>query len=821
MDLHCLFALATQDEARMEKRQDSLVGLLRFKNGSPGPIERATHEEAALGARLRLGRAEIITALAILFAIAARFYGLAEKPLHHDESLFAYYSYFLAQGYGYQYQPILHGPILEHVTALIFLLFGDSDFTMRLPAAIGSLGLFAALWGWRRYLGDRGALVALVLLALSPSITYYSRFLRNDAPYLAATFWCGYALLRAFETGERRYFWQAGLAATIMFCMMESSIFFFAACVGYLGVAIVTDWLCFRRARGTARQFPGSAVFFTPTVVEESRSAFRRDLQALAVSLIIGMLVAVIIDYLYVRVLSDSLPLPGWKRLDDGWEPSLVGRMIEVYPLFMALIVPLALLAGVNWNSPRGERGTLYYVLRVCWHRRWTLLAIFAASVAIYTTLFTTYFSHMSGPDFFGKVSKWTPLQIYKNTWDYWWDQHQQHRIKGPFHYHIPIILLYEWPVVLLAVIGAWASLRSQKRSVHLAALLFPQLLLLAFGLAGGFKNWDWEAIDRRWHVSHPFHVALALFYVQILTHYCGVLISRGRFAEAFLAFWTVTSLFAYSYAGEKVPWLSIHVTGPLILWAALHLGHWLEVSPQRALRWWFVAASSFVVLWQLRSVAFVAWVHPASPAERIVYNHTTSDVVLAVKRIEELAHDSQLGASLPMYIKGEMEWPLYWYLRRFSNWGPSVQEDPAETSRPVVLVNWESVPDIPYLSTDYEMMRLKVREWWEPPLLDFTALTDVWRLLTPRESRRDSENGRRLRASLEEWRKLWRYLVHREIWLDPTMPGFSNGANEFAFCVSKKFLEDIRSHQWLTARPMRRDVRVSGPSFGQSPQQE
>lgn len=798
----------------MEERLDPLKNLFRFPNrpGGSGSLPESRAGGASPAWQLPVTWAGIVIVLALAFAVVARFYALADKPLHHDESLFAYYSYFLARGYGYQYQPILHGPILEHVTALIFLLFGDSDFTMRLPAALGSLGLFAALLGWSRYLGSSGALVALVLLALSPSITYYSRFLRNDAPYLAATFWCAYAVLRAFESGERRYFWQAGIAATIMFCMMESSIFFFAACVAFLSVAVAVDLIRAKAAPTTGpRVFPGHAVFFTPQQISREDHSWRRDALTLTLSLAYGLAAAFIVAYLYVRVLSDSLPMPGWVRIDDRWSPPLWQRVWEVYPLAVAALVPVAILFGLNWHAPRGERGMLYYVMHVCWHRRWTLLAIGGFAVVAYATLFTTYFTHTEGPDFYGQTVRWTPLQIYKNTWDYWWDQHQQHRIKGPFHYHIPILLLYEWPALAAVLLGAGGSLFSRHKWFHVGVIVVPQLCLLVYAIAGGFSQWDWDAMDRRWHVSHPFHLVLVLFYVQTLLYVCGVLIARRAMVESFLLFWTVSSLFAYSYAGEKVPWLSIHVAGPAILLAGFYVGRWLQKHPLPSLSLPLKIAVVLILLWQFRSVCFVSWIQPASPAERIVYNHTSPDVVAAVRQIEALAHDSQLGTSIPILVKGEMEWPLYWYLRRYSNWGPNVQEDPAETSRPIVLVNWENVADYPNLVNDYEVQRLKVREWWEPPLVNFGALCDLWRILTPVESRRQSENGRRLDESLQEWRKLWRYLIYREIWLDSVMPAYSNGANEFALCVSRKFLQQIRSYSWQAVQPMRRDVPISG----------
>ena len=47
--------------------------------------------------------------------------------------------------------------------------------------------------------------------------------------------------------------------------------------------------------------------------------------------------------------------------------------------------------------------------------------------------------------------------------------------------------------------------------------------------------------------------------------------------ALALFGFWAVTSLLAYSLAGEKMPWLTVHITLPLILCAAWFLGQLVD----------------------------------------------------------------------------------------------------------------------------------------------------------------------------------------------------------------------------------------------------
>jgi uncharacterized protein (TIGR03663 family) len=126
-------------------------------------------------------RWEVLAYVALVAAaLAVRLIGLADRPFHHDESQDAYFSWlFWTQG-DYKYQPILHGPLRFYLTALSYVLFGDSDFTARLaPALMGTLmvPLPALLRG---QIGRVGAFAAATALAFGPAYLYYSRFARED-----------------------------------------------------------------------------------------------------------------------------------------------------------------------------------------------------------------------------------------------------------------------------------------------------------------------------------------------------------------------------------------------------------------------------------------------------------------------------------------------------------------------------------------------------------------------------------------------------------------------------------------------------------------
>src|SRR5512136_3494037 len=94
--------------------------------------------------------------LYILFTLAAiltRFWRLGDRVMSHDESLHAYFSWGLYMGRGFQHTPLMHGPFLFHINALIYSLFGADDFTARISAALFGVILVLLPWVLRKWLG--------------------------------------------------------------------------------------------------------------------------------------------------------------------------------------------------------------------------------------------------------------------------------------------------------------------------------------------------------------------------------------------------------------------------------------------------------------------------------------------------------------------------------------------------------------------------------------------------------------------------------------------------------------------------------------------
>ncbi|MBL8156485.1 MAG: TIGR03663 family protein, partial [Anaerolineae bacterium] len=138
-------------------------------------------------ARLQLNWETWVYIAILLLAIFTRFYILGDRTISHDESLHTKFSWDLYRNGVFVHTPLMHGPILFHMTALNYFLFGDNDFTARIyPAVLGVLMvMFPVLF--RRWLGRWGAILASILFLISPLILYYNRYIREDTPSIFYT----------------------------------------------------------------------------------------------------------------------------------------------------------------------------------------------------------------------------------------------------------------------------------------------------------------------------------------------------------------------------------------------------------------------------------------------------------------------------------------------------------------------------------------------------------------------------------------------------------------------------------------------------------
>lgn len=154
-----------------------------------------------------------IILLIFIVALVIRCISPDLKLFHHDEAIHAWFAYELITKGTYIYDPVYHGPLLYYLTGVAFLLFGSSDVVARLLPAVFGAAIIPLFWvlyqeGWLR---KNHAIFGALFFALSPSMVYFSRFLRHDIFQLFFTVCLLIFLLLYLEKGR----WQCAIGAAI------------------------------------------------------------------------------------------------------------------------------------------------------------------------------------------------------------------------------------------------------------------------------------------------------------------------------------------------------------------------------------------------------------------------------------------------------------------------------------------------------------------------------------------------------------------------------------------------------------------------------
>ena len=541
---------------------------MKSENSPASWLERPLHP--ALPA-LTIER--VLFAAILVVAVVSRLYDLGVRVMSHDESLHTYFSWLLYKGDGYQHNPMMHGPLQFHLMALSYFLFGPSDFSARLPAATFSIATIVMAWYWRRYLGRTGGLVAALLLTISPILLFYGRYAREDPYAIFSGVLLLYGILRYFEDGEHKYLYIVAAALLLHFLDKETSFIYTAALLLFLAVYFVVRVT--RRSWPDGFAYRGFMVALSLSIVllavgmglsllsRQSVTLGATEVASpanpLATSSPLGVTGAVaapemllVLAGIAALVAAAYFLLRGYTLLQVRSERSF-DLLILAGTLVLPMLVPFALklaegtlhvqiptsAAEVQTVTQRdlaivGSFLAAAFAMSIAigqwWRRDWWKLALafWVPFVVLYTTVFTNTAGFFTG---------------LVGSLGYWLAQQGVQRGSQPWYYYLLIMVpIYEFLPLLAAVLTFGVALRRK------APLPGPQPPDLTD-----------EAAQAQYHA---FRNTLSL-----------------------LGWWIVGSFAAFSIAGEKMPWLTYHMTWPLILFGAWGLGWLIETTPWQRLR--------------------------------------------------------------------------------------------------------------------------------------------------------------------------------------------------------------------------------------------
>jgi len=494
----------------------------------------------------------VIIFFIIILAVATRLTMLGERVMSHDEVNHVVPAFDLFSGRGYRHDPITHGPFQFHLMALSYFLFGDNDFTSRLPHAFFSIATvtFVVIF-YRRYLGKYGSIAAGLFFVVSPFMMFYGRYARNESICAFLAVVSLYVVLRYFEDGHSsRLIALAGLLG-LNFATKETAYIFSAELLIF--VLIIFSVQFFKI------QFES----------KRSRSQFLIANFLAILVIVLGVVISIVIanrTYTFIQTNgtpADSPPLPSF-GVKGLFSSSDIQNLIHSLPMMMPLGASITALFFIkkllDWQALKEIKafnlliltGTLVLPLLAPFLVRFAGMdptSYGEAFVNLSNTIYITYLFILG--------------MVIGSFWDNqnWW--------KSALIFYAIYIILYTSfftnPMGLITglvgSLGHWLSQQSVQRGgqpfYYYAFILIPIYEFLGatgtvFAFYFGIKQRSFWTPIKTSKNNHQID-AVDISYIPY---------------PAIFIFWTITSLIAYTIAGEKMPWLTVHITLSMLLTA-------------------------------------------------------------------------------------------------------------------------------------------------------------------------------------------------------------------------------------------------------------
>ena len=625
----------------MIEAQDQQPELTDYLASNDPPLDEPVAEAGPFASPRRWGWYEAAFAVVILAALGLRLFELSGRAMHYDEAIHLHYGWRLANSAGallgwpwifgtdYVHSAWMHGPFQIEMTAAIFTIFGDTDFTARMGYAFFGAALVGLPYLLRNHIGKHAALIAAVMLALSPTLLYFSRFGRND---IIMVFWAVSLFIlmwRYLHGGRRIQLYMSSAILALMFATKETA-YLLVAIFGLIAFLAALPELLMWLKRQTPLPREGTPVavlllLFTLTLPQWSA----------IVALFQGFLGLTLAnpDPLTgnnVNNIDGSASMtgaPAWQgtflQLPMADVPWMVHAAVAVAGLSLLSVLvsrgqlnhervaglvgaPLACVFAFAWILFRPYSGVdpesvalraadwvialvalalaVGFLLwsRFSLGRSALLILVPALAVTIYSLLFTPVLNVQA------LVNTVLPNNVSVGTGD----------AGVPANYVAAAVVLLG-SIAASASLGIWWLGRRWLICAGIFYVIWSALYTTMYtNLAGIFSGfWQgmgyWVAQQDVARGNQPWYyyfVGLSVYeLVALVFGVAGILYFLGRrdAVGLTLAMWAVLSLAAYTIATEKMPWLLANITTPFILVAARYLGemsggvNWRSLLPR------------------------------------------------------------------------------------------------------------------------------------------------------------------------------------------------------------------------------------------------
>lgn len=230
-----------------------------------------------------------------------------------------------------------------------------------------------------------------------------------------------------------------------------------------------------------------------------------------------------------------------------------------------------------------------------------------------------------------------------------------------------------------------------------------------------------WTSVHESERVNQPwFYYGMFLgLYEPFALIFGAVALVRARQARHLLPLvlgvWIVVTWIVYSAAGEKAPWLVLHLLWPPLLLACWWVGRWFDESRPRVPRFVVGLLSVALLFWTVWFAIPITYERGSVPNDLVVYVQTTDDVRELAAIVDEAARRTGQGDKLPLLIDNDFAWPTVWYLRNYTDalYTKDMNLEEAREAQ-IVLMSPSSANTLGIQLPEYVGRKMKLR-WWFP----------------------------------------------------------------------------------------------------------
>lgn len=482
--------------------------------------------------------------LILVLSVITRLWAVGERALHHDETLHAEYSFSLFSGYGFVHDPLLHGPFLYIMGAFSYFLFGDSDATARLSPALFSIALGMTPFLLRNEIGRSGALFASVIMLFSPVFLYIGRFFRHDIYAVLFEVLVLISLIRYARRRDPRWLILGAVTFSLMLTTLETAYLYLAIFLPV--IVVVFFWQVWKPGiiiAGVIGAVIVSAAFILPGKPmppmnpSENITGGRENGNFQCPRSPLDMYIdnplrtaepGPIFGLGPLETADNAYALCVRHQADNDW----VAYFFKVWlffrhpAIFAGMIISLigaAALWYLVWKQKVVDGLTRWELANqsptpiirafASLGKDYRVVKALGLAFIPYALFFSSFFSN--------------PVGIISGTTGsllYWLAQHDVKRGGQPDHYYAVILAIYQPLVVIAALASAIVVL---KRAIEV------------------LRRGDMPSIN----------LATGMLFT----------------------WWSLGAFFIFSWAGEKMPWLTIHPLTPLTFLAAWGMGQLID----------------------------------------------------------------------------------------------------------------------------------------------------------------------------------------------------------------------------------------------------